>query len=223
MLNLQTSGIYHTDFPQYIRILTEDRFLESLAWSYMHWFYGQLDTVFVNSEQYRQSWIDRGFEPDKLKILPRGLDTELVQSARRDRAVLEALRRRTATKFGCFTSAASPRKKISMCSRLPIANCASADLPVQLFLVGDGPYCRNAGRDACPTPSSPVISPARNSPTAYASADIFVFPSTTDTFGNVIIEAQASGLPVIVSDVGGPKELVEDGVNGLVTKAHDVG
>ena len=57
MLNLQTSGIYHTDFPEYIRILTEDRFLESLAWTYMHWFYGQQDTVFVNSEQYRRSWI----------------------------------------------------------------------------------------------------------------------------------------------------------------------
>src|SRR5712691_4562399 len=48
MLNLQTSGIYHTDFPQYVRILTEDSFLESVAWNYMHWFYGQLDTVFVN-------------------------------------------------------------------------------------------------------------------------------------------------------------------------------
>ncbi|HEV8185216.1 MAG TPA: glycosyltransferase, partial [Chthoniobacterales bacterium] len=58
--------------------------------------------------------------------------------------------------------------------------------------------------------------------TAYASADIFVFPSTTDTFGNVIIEAQASGLPVVVSDLGGPKELVEHGVNGLITKAHNI-
>src|SRR5213596_173259 len=54
MLNLQTSGIYHTDFPQYIRILTEDSFLESITWRYMHWFYGQLDTVFINSEEYRQ-------------------------------------------------------------------------------------------------------------------------------------------------------------------------
>jgi glycosyltransferase involved in cell wall biosynthesis len=58
--------------------------------------------------------------------------------------------------------------------------------------------------------------------TAYASADIFVFPSTTDTFGNVVIEAQASGVPVIVSDSGGPKELVEDNENGLITKSHDV-
>ena len=57
--------------------------------------------------------------------------------------------------------------------------------------------------------------------TIYASADIFVFPSTTDTFGNVVIEAQASGLPVIVSDLGGPKELIEHGVDGLITKALD--
>ena len=54
MLNLETSGIYHTDFPEYIRILTEDRFLESLAWTYMHWLYGR-DTIFVNSEQYRRA------------------------------------------------------------------------------------------------------------------------------------------------------------------------
>ncbi|MFZ3374379.1 MAG: glycosyltransferase, partial [Chthoniobacterales bacterium] len=89
MLNLQTSGIYHTDFPQYIRILTEDSYLESVAWRYMHWFYGQLDTVFVNSGEYRQSWINRGLDPVKLKILPRGLDTELFNPARRDPAFWE--------------------------------------------------------------------------------------------------------------------------------------
>src|SRR5438034_4684596 len=89
MLNLQTSGIYHTDFPQYIRILTEDSFLESIAWRYMHWFYGQVDTVFVNSDEYRQSWIKRGFDPEKLKIFPRGLDTELFTPARREPAFFE--------------------------------------------------------------------------------------------------------------------------------------
>ena len=43
-----------------------------------------------------------------------------------------------------------------------------------------------------------------------------------DTFGNVVIEAQASGVPVVVSDSGGPKELVEDKANGLITRSHDV-
>jgi glycosyltransferase involved in cell wall biosynthesis len=50
---------------------------------------------------------------------------------------------------------------------------------------------------------------------------VFVFPSTTDTFGNVVLEAQASGLPVIVSDEGGPKELMQDGVTGIVVRADD--
>jgi len=53
---------------------------------------------------------------------------------------------------------------------------------------------------------------------AYAEMDLFVFPSRTDTFGNVVLEAQASGVPAIVSDEGGPKFIVRDGVSGVVAK-----
>jgi phosphatidylinositol alpha 1,6-mannosyltransferase len=55
----------------------------------------------------------------------------------------------------------------------------------------------------------------------YASADIFVFPSTTETFGNVVLEALASGLPAVVVDRGGQLDLVEDGGNGLVARSDD--
>ena len=54
-----------------------------------------------------------------------------------------------------------------------------------------------------------------------ASADLFVFPSTTDTFGNVILEAQACGLPVVVTDQGGPRENMLPGKTGLVVKGND--
>jgi glycosyltransferase involved in cell wall biosynthesis len=93
--------------------------------------------------------------------------------------------------------------------------------PVQLSIVGHGPFSKELAKllpDACYTGYLAGTDLAK----AYASSDIFVFPSTTDTFGNVIIEAQAAGLPVIVSDIGGPRELVTDGVNGLITKGRDV-
>jgi len=90
-----------------------------------------------------------------------------------------------------------------------------------LYLVGDGPYLQ-ALHEAMPEAIFTGYLRGKELAAAYASADVFVFPSTTDTFGNVVIEAQASGVPVIVSDTGGPKELVEENVNGVVTKSHDV-
>ena len=86
MLGLRTSGIYHTDFPQYVGILTDDRSLETLTWDYMHWFYSQMDLVYVNSEHYRRCWIERGIPAEKIKIFPRGLDTSssIPRGGRRD-------------------------------------------------------------------------------------------------------------------------------------------
>jgi glycosyltransferase involved in cell wall biosynthesis len=220
MLNLQTSGIYHTDIPEYVRILTEDRFLESLAWSYMQWLYGQVDTVFVNSEQYRKCWIDRGFAPEKLKILPRGLDTDLFHPARRDPSYWQHFGANGTGVRLLYVGRISREKDLDVLAAA-YDKVRAAGLPVQLFLVGHGPYSEAL---AAALPDAGFLGYLTGEPLAkaYASADIFVFPSTTDTFGNVVIEAQASGLPVIVSDLGGPKELVEDGVNGLVTKARDV-
>src|SRR5205809_2192479 len=220
MLNLQTSGIYHTDFPQYIRILTEDSFLESVAWRYMHWFYGQLDVVFVNSEEYRQSWIKRGFDAGKLKIFPRGLDTELFTPARRDPAFWEKFTAANGQIRLLYVGRISREKDLDILAGA-YRRLRNDGLPVQLFVVGHGPYSE-AFAESLPEAFFTGYLRGNELAMAYASADIFVFPSTTDTFGNVIIEAQASGVPVVVSDSGGPKELVEDKANGLITKSHDV-
>ena len=220
MLNLQTSGIYHTDFPQYVRILTEDSFLESVTWRYMHWFYDQLDTVFVNSEEYRESWIKRGFEPDKLEIFPRGLDTQLFHPARRDPAFFEKFGSKNGQVRLLYVGRVSREKDLDLLAEA-YRRLRDEGLPIQLCVVGHGPYSKEFS-DALPEALFTGYLKGEELAEAYASADIFVFPSTTDTFGNVIIEAQASGIPVIVSDSGGPKELVEDNRNGLITKSHDV-
>src|SRR5258705_4297869 len=220
MLNLQTSGIYHTDFPQYIRILTEDGFLESVAWVYMHWFYGQLDTVFVNSEEYKQSWIKRGFDPVKLKILQRGLDTELFHPARREPAFWERFTAPNRQIRLLYVGRISREKDLDVLADA-YRRLRNDGLPVQLFVVGHGPYSEKFAQSLPEAVFTGYLT-GKELATAYASADIFVFPSTTDTFGNVILEAQACGVPVIVSDSGGPKELVEDRTNGMITRSHDV-
>jgi glycosyltransferase involved in cell wall biosynthesis len=219
MLNLQTSGIYHTDIPEYVRILTEDRFLESLAWSYMHWMYGQVDTVWVNSEQYRKCWVDRGFAPEKLKILPRGLDTDLFTPERRDLTFWPGSGSNGKEVRLLYVGRISREKDLDVLAAA-YKKLRQAGHPVKLYFVGLGPYTE-ALTEALPDAVFLGYLKGEKLAKAYASADVFVFPSTTDTFGNVILEAQASGLPVIVSDLGGPKELVEDGKTGFVTKAHD--
>jgi glycosyltransferase involved in cell wall biosynthesis len=80
-----------------------------------------------------------------------------------------------------------------------------------LIIVGDGAFRNDLERmlQGYPVLFTGFLSGDELS-AVYASADVFVFPSATDTFGNVVLEAQASGLPVIVSDEGGPKELMID-------------
>jgi glycosyltransferase involved in cell wall biosynthesis len=92
----------------------------------------------------------------------------------------------------------------------------------RLVIVGDGPYRDELEKKLH---GYPVLFTGflhgEELATIYASSDVFVFPSTTDTFGNVVLEAQASGIPVIVSDEGGPKELMVPGETGFVVKAND--
>jgi glycosyltransferase involved in cell wall biosynthesis len=91
-----------------------------------------------------------------------------------------------------------------------------------LIFVGDGPYRRDLENELSGLPATFTgvlegVELAR----AIASADVKLFPSTTDTWGNAPLEAQASGLPVIVSNVGGPTELMVDGVTGLKVNGRE--
>ena len=85
----------------------------------------------------------------------------------------------------------------------------------RLQVVGDGPFRRRMGQEA-PAANFTGFLTGLELSRAYASADLFAFPSETDTFGNVVLEAMSSGLPVVVTDKMGPRELVDHGSNGFV-------
>ena len=220
LLGLRAIGIYHTDFPQYVRILTEDSFLETLTWKYMHGFYSELDLLYVNSADYRRAWIDRGIAPDKIAILPRGLDIDHFHPQRRSPEFWNRFGRWKHKVILLYVGRISKEKDLDVIAA-SLRHLEKEKLPVQMVFVGDGPYLKELSRtlkSACFTGALYGLDLA----SAYASADVFLFPSTTDTYGNVVVEAHASGLPTVVSDTGGPKELVQEGVNGYVTRSLDV-
>lgn len=219
-LGLRSVGIYHTDFPQYVRILTDDSFMETLTWDYMHWFYSQLDILYVNSEDYRKCWIERGIAAEKVKILPRGLDVRMFHPEHRSTEFWRSYGLRDGEAGMLYVGRVSKEKNLDTLVAAT-RKLAEWGTPVRPIFVGEGPYLAEMKR-LMPDAIFTGYLKGESLATAYASADLFVFPSTTDTFGNVVLEAQAAGLPTIVSDVGGPRDLVEDGVDGLVTRALDV-
>jgi len=218
-LGLRTSGIYHTDFPQYVRILTDDNFLETLTWNYMHWFYSQIDLLYVNSEYYRRCWIDRGIDPAKIKILPRGLDTALYHPTKRTEKVRKSFGAINGEPVLLYVGRISKEKDLDVLVSA-FHKLKQRHPQAKLVLVGDGPYLKDL-KKALPEARFTGYLTGADLAGAFASADIFAFPSTTDTFGNVVLEAMASGLPCVVSDTGGPRELVREGETGFVTRSLD--
>jgi len=218
LLGLRTCAIYHTDFPQYVRILTEDEFLETMAWSFMYWFYSQVDLVFVNSAFYRNCWVDRGIAPSKLAVFPRGLDTELFNPGHRQEDYWK--KRGAKGTVLLYVGRVSKEKELPFLVEV-LRELKKREKDVTLAVVGDGPY-RTEMMQQLPEAIFTGILTGVELGRAYSSADLFVFPSTTDTFGNVVIEALSSGLPVFVSDVGGPKELITHEHEGRVLPANNL-
>ena len=218
LLGLPVRGIYHTDFPRYIRILTEDIDLESLTWKYMCWFYTGLDELYVNSAPYREAWIARGASASKLRILPRGLDVELFNPEKRDVRYWTKRGAPSGAPVFLYVGRVSREKDLDML--VPLAALLEKEGAV-LAVVGDGPY-RVELEEQIPKAVFTGYLHGQELAAAYASSDVFVFPSTTDTYGNVVVEALSSGLPCVVSDAGGPMGLVAHGKTGFVTRARDL-
>jgi glycosyltransferase involved in cell wall biosynthesis len=220
ILQIPIHGTYHTAFPQYVGSLTGDQGLEDLTRKYMSWFYRQMDVVYAPSRAIAKELERLGVDPSAVRVYPRGVDTARFDPAKRNgfyrpwggTDVLTML----------YVGRISKEKDLGVLSEAFRRMRRHDGREIRLVLVGDGPYREEMQRELAGLPA--VFTGTLHGEElaqAYASADLFVFPSTTDTFGNVVLEAQASGLAVIVSDKGGPAENIDPGSTGLIVPGRD--
>ena len=220
ILHLPFVGTYHTEITDYVRYLTGSDSMARLAAKYIHWFYELMDVVFAPSSASRDNLATHGVEPDRVHFIPWGVDTELFNTDKRDIHFWDSFDVDGKIKL-LYAGRISKEKDLDVLADVFIEICGERD-DLTLVLAGDGPFREELQKRLEPYPAVFLgYIEHQKLATVYASSDLFVFPSTTDTFGNVIIEAQACGLPVIVSDKGGPKENVIDGETGFITPGRD--
>ncbi len=221
ILKLPISGTYHTSLPQYTAYLTRDHSLEELMWKYVIWYYDQLDAIYVPSQSTGRELADKGIAPEKIRLFPRGIDIVRFHPDKRDDQFIRRYTDLESFKL-LYVGRISKEKDLDLLVSV-FKSLLDSGNRVSLLLAGEGPYQsllqeKLEGTPHCFTGYLAGEALAK----LYASCDLFVFPSSTDTFGNVVLEAQASGLPVVVTDLGGPQENLIPRRTGLVVSAHDV-
>jgi len=220
ILKLPIIGTYHTAFPQYAQYLTGDAMIEDLTWKYTLWYYNQLDWIYVSSKNSKQELTEKGIRADKIRVIERGIDIGTFHPSKRRGYLTERYGIPEGT-TALYVGRVSREKNLALLSGAFKKVCESLS-KVNLVVVGDGPYLEEMRQELEGYPcyfTGYLAGDALYE--AYAEADFFVFPSTTDTFGNVVMEAQASGLPVIVTDQGGPIENMIPGTTGLSVRGDD--
>jgi len=221
ILKFPISGTYHTALPQYARYLTEDHNIEELVWKYTLWYYNQMDCTYVPSRSTGKELVERGVPREKIQVFPRGIDIDRFHPRERRVTGLEV---RYSLHHGpklLYVGRVSKEKNLPLLGEVFHALCKEKP-DVQLVIVVNGPYFKEFKElmEGTPTRFTGYLE-GEELAGVYASCDLFVFPSTTDTFGNVVLEAQASGIPAIVTDMGGPQENLIPGETGLVVKGDD--
>ena len=222
LLRVPTKGIYHTDLPTYVGQLTDDDTMADLSWRYMRSFYGRMDTILVQSRFYLEQLASRGFDPDRMRIMGKGVDLDRFSPQRRDP---DFWRRHRVNGDFLFLYVGRVSREKNLEPMLEAFEQLNRENPeVSLAIVGDGPALSEL-KAAFEGPAVFFTGYLTGDglAAAYAGADAFVFPSMTDTYGNVVLEAHASGLPAIVSDQGGPPEIVASHESGLIVDMRDCG
>ena len=179
----------------------------------MYWYYNQMDVVFAPSAATMKELIDHGLPEEKIRLYPRGVDAKRYTPAwqKQQHAQADGVR---------FLYVGRLSREKSVHRLVDAFRLVHEHMPTaRLNIVGDGPQAEELQSLAAdlPVTFTGYLSGAALV-RAYEQADIFVFPSTTDTYGKVVLEAQAAGLAVVVSGQGGPRENVVPGKSGIVVR-----
>lgn len=215
--------IYHTHFISYI-----DYYLKRLplligpAKRFISLkkklFYNQCDYIYVPTRSIKQELINYGIQSSRMQLWERGIDSKLFNPRKRDAAKLQQI---TGNKLPTllFVSRLVWEKNLEMLFQI-FRLVKLRGIECNFLVVGDG-----AARKACEHEMKGAIFMGHINheelATLYASSSIFIFPSISEAYGNVVLEAQASGLPCIIANGGGSKDLIENGVNGFICNPYN--
>ncbi|MGH7457739.1 MAG: glycosyltransferase family 4 protein [Longimicrobiaceae bacterium] len=205
---------FHTHFVSYFRYYRVSR-LEGLGWALLRRFHNRCAATFAPSGTIARELEEQGIE--RVRLWSRGIDPHGFSPDRSD----ETLRTRLAPggePILLYAGRLVREKDLSDLVEMERL-LRRRGVRHRLVLVGDGPM-RSELESELPDAHFAGHREGGELARWYASADVFVFPSTTETFGNVVLEAMASGLPAVVTDRGGVTDLIEPGTNGLVARAN---
>ncbi|QJR21458.1 Glycosyltransferase [Brevinematales bacterium NS] len=222
LMDLPITSIYHTDFVREAEKIIEDEGIISLLKQYELWFYNSANEVRFQSDEYYRILVDRGIAPEKLRFLPKGINTGIFRYMPDVRDIFHA-------SFGIpeginllYAGRISKDKNVDFLVDL-YDHLADKYENLNLIFAGDGPYLKELRQRTKHHRRIYFLGKIRREslPHIYSAADIFVFPSTTDTFGMVVLEAQACGVPALVTTEGGPQQIILPGETGFALSIHE--
>lgn len=217
-LRLPLVTSYHTSFSAYAEFYRLGT-LAPLGWRYFRWFHSAAARTFTPTSAIRAEVLEHGFS--NVGVWGRGVDGERFDPAFRSLEWRRSLGIPDDAMVVLYVGRIAKEKGLEHALRA-MQQLASEAPAVRFVVVGDGPYEAEM-RSAAPPG---VVFTGRLSgvplSTAYASSDVFLFPSVTDTFGNVLLEAMASGLVVVSADAGNTRELIGTD-RGVIVAAEQPG
>jgi glycosyltransferase involved in cell wall biosynthesis/predicted metal-dependent phosphoesterase TrpH len=219
-LGLPLVGSYHTELTAYAGLRSGERRVADAMAMAVAAFYGACDVVLSPSPAADGALASIGMEAERVLRWDRGVDTSRFHPALRETSLPSDAISGPSDAISVLYSGRITREKGMDLLADAFLLARACEPRLHLLLAGGGPEQERLRERLGESASFLGWLEGDELARAYASADIFLFPSATDTFGQVILEAQASGLPVIAVAQGGPASLIETRVSGLLCQAN---